>query len=261
MRVYSLKEEPGSPRYASAHQTDYAFWQRGYEVITFAREQLSSGEFDEIVAHEAEDVVFYASLGVMNEVFERAGRPAPVLPDYPEALTEYLGRRVSSASMGEVREWHEHEPGRFPLHIKPQARKLFTGCIVETSRDLQKLYAVDSSEAVFVQDVIPMRSEWRATILRGEIVSVAHYHGEPCLFPDRETMRAAVGAFSSAPWGYAMDWAVTDDGRTVLVEVNDGFGLGNYGVKGYLYTALLECRWRQIMGLDDNGVGRHGPRR
>ena len=52
-----------------------------------------------------------------------------------------------------------------------------------------------------------------------------------------------------------MDWAVTRDGRTILVEVNDGFALGNDGVPGHQYTALIEARWRQLMGLEDNGVG------
>ena len=52
-----------------------------------------------------------------------------------------------------------------------------------------------------------------------------------------------------------MDWGVTVDGRTLLVEVNDGYALGNYGVRGHQYTAVIECRWRELMGLDDSGVG------
>lgn len=52
-----------------------------------------------------------------------------------------------------------------------------------------------------------------------------------------------------------MDWGVTEDGRTLLVEVNDGFALGNYGVRLFEYTAMIEARWRQLMGLSDNGVG------
>ena len=46
MRVYSLKEQQGSPRYQQALLINYFFWQRGYEVIDFAREQLTKGEFD-----------------------------------------------------------------------------------------------------------------------------------------------------------------------------------------------------------------------
>ena len=77
-------------------------------------------------------------------------------------------------------------------------------------------------------------------------------------WPCRTLARSPRGtaAFASAPIGYGADWAVAADGRTVLVEVNDGFSLGNYGVPGHLYTALLQCRWRQLNGLPDDGVGR-----
>ncbi len=49
-------------------------------------------------------------------------------------------------------------------------------------------------------------------------------------------IRDAIDCFADAPIGYGMDWAVTDDARTILVEVNDGFALGNYGVRGLHYT-------------------------
>lgn len=43
-----------------------------------------------------------------------------------------------------------------------------------------------------------------------------------------------------------MDWGVTDDNRTLLIEVNDGYALGNYGLHPSLYAALLEARWHEI---------------
>ncbi len=33
------------------------------------------------------------------------------------------------------------------------------------------------------------------------------------------------------------------------------FGQHGYGMAGHQYTALIEARWRQLMGLEDNGVG------
>ncbi len=91
--------------------------------------------------------------------------------------------------------------------------------------------------------------------MRGKVINVASYKGNPLVFPDPQVVADAINAFQAAPVGYAMDWAVDGSGRTILVEVNDGFSLGNYGVPGHLYTALIECRWRELMGLQDNGVG------
>ena len=127
--------------------------------------------------------------------------------------------------------------------------------MVSAYRDFISLSGIPDEEPVIVQELVNMVSEWRATVLRNSVLNVAHYKGDAMLFPDPKTIREALDAFSDAPIGFGMDWAVTDDGRTILIEVNDGFALGNYGVRGHDYTALIECRWRQLMGLDDNGVG------
>ena len=87
MRVYSLKEQKGSPRYQQALLMNYYFWQRGYEVIDFAREQLTKGEFDYELKNKYDEVMFVASVGVMNEVFERAGKNIKNI-DFPEELDE-----------------------------------------------------------------------------------------------------------------------------------------------------------------------------
>jgi hypothetical protein len=52
-----------------------------------------------------------------------------------------------------------------------------------------------------------------------------------------------------------MDWGLTAGGQTLLVEVNDGYAMENNGLHGMPFTAMIEARWRQLMGLEDNGVG------
>jgi hypothetical protein len=155
-----------------------------------------------------------------------------------------------------VKSWERTLSFRLPAHVKPRDHhKLFTGKVIATFRDWIALAGVPDDEPVIVQEVVEFVSEWRASILRGEIVHVGHYKGDPTRFPCAATMKAALSKFTNAPIGYAMDWGVTREGRTLLVEVNDGFALGNYGVPGYLYTALIESRWRELTGLKDNGVG------
>ena len=255
MKVYSHKERQGSPRYLQAQQTNYWFWERGYEVIDFEREELSSGAFDSILQHEADSCIFYGPVGAVREAVERAGRPSPPALDFPEELEAFVGRKIFETTMAEVRHWETHEPSKLPVHVKPIRQKLFVGKVVHAFRDLIPMANVPGDEPVLIQEVVEMKSEWRATILRGDIVNVSHYKGDPVTFPDKNVMKEALLSYTSAPIGFAMDWAVTSDGQTLLVEVNDGFSLGNYGVPGYLYTALLECRWREMMDLPDNGVG------
>jgi hypothetical protein len=61
-------------------------------------------------------------------------------------------------------------------------------------------------------------------------------------------IRATLGAYQNAPAGYSADFGVTDDGRTLLVEVNDGYALGNGGLVANLYAELLKARWEEITG-------------
>lgn len=54
-----------------------------------------------------------------------------------------------------------------------------------------------------------------------------------------------------APAGYAADFGVTGDGRTLLVEINDGYPLGCYGLQHNLYAQLLSARWAELVGTED----------
>ncbi len=49
-----------------------------------------------------------------------------------------------------------------------------------------------------------------------------------------------------APHAYSLDWGVTDDGRTLLVEMNEGYALGHYGLPPVSYARFLAARWHQI---------------
>ena len=72
-----------------------------------------------------------------------------------------------------------------------------------------------------------------------------HYHY------DHSVLDYAVDNYRTDPAGYAMDFGVTDDGRTLLVEVNDGFALGCYGADPIQYAKLLSARWCELVGIHD----------
>ena len=63
-------------------------------------------------------------------------------------------------------------------------------------------------------------------------------------------IQSCVNSYESAPVAYAIDFGVTDDGRTILIEANDGYSLGPYGFDSYNYTRMMILRWKQIMRLD-----------
>jgi hypothetical protein len=66
--------------------------------------------------------------------------------------------------------------------------------------------------------------------------------------PNREVIEVdgmEACALKECPAGYAMDFGLTEDGRTLLVEINDGFALGSYGLDPIQYAKLLSACWAE----------------
>lgn len=56
-----------------------------------------------------------------------------------------------------------------------------------------------------------------------------------------------MAAWQDAPAAYSMDIGVTDNGDTLIVEVNDGYALGSYGLSAYKYATFLQTRCQQLV--------------
>jgi len=255
MRAYVQQVRKETPIYLAMEQASHWFWQRGYEVVRFEYEEIALGKLDDDLLERPDEMVVRGGVETIRQLLVRAGRPAPPNLDLPASLQPWIGRRAWEATLGEVRAAMGTE--RFePLHMKPlRHHKLFTGMVVRSFRDLIPTAGLPATTPVLAQQCIEFRSEWRTTILRRRILNVGHYKGDPLLFPDADRMRSALAAFEERPISFAMDWGVTSAGETLLIEVNDGYALGNYGGSGADYTAMVEARWRELMGLPDNGVG------
>ena len=56
------------------------------------------------------------------------------------------------------------------------------------------------------------------------------------------------------PYAFSMDIAVANiDGKeeTVLVECNDCYSLGCYGLQNIMYAKMISARWSQLMQRKD----------
>jgi len=224
----------------------YAFWERGFEVVPFEFAALCRGELDPWLDRELPALVV-GHIAAVRRALEIAKCAPPELPDFPEGLRPWLGRPLSRSTLGEVRRRLEVEPEAFPLHVKPALdNRLFQGTLVSAFRDLIPLAAIDPAAEVLVQGPVEFVSEWRAYVQAGEILRVCNYKGDPLLFPDRAVLEAGLGAFEAAPAAYGADWGVTRTGQTLLVEVNDAYALGNYGLHGHEMAGFMEARWREL---------------
>jgi hypothetical protein len=256
MKAYIQSSKLSDNLHENAQDARLGFQLRGYEIVPYSIVQLREGDFDDELLNDKENIIFYGGVGTIREAVRRAGRPMPPMLDLPESLKEFWGRECWHSTLGEVRRSFSGSTSEpIPVHIKPlEHHKLFTGRVIREFKDLIPSAHAPAETSVLVQTLVDFVSEWRATVLRGSIINVANYKGDPLSFPDRAQMEDGLEAFrGEGPIAYAMDWGVTSTGATCLVEVNDSFSLGNYGLRCLEYVQILEARWRQLMGLEDRG--------
>jgi len=91
-------------------------------------------------------------------------------------------------------------------------------------------------------------SEYRCFVLNKEMVGCKNYKGDFKIFPNASIMENAINDYINQPVAYSIDFGVTDKGETLLIEMNDAFGLGSYGLDKLIYCKILEARWDEILG-------------
>jgi hypothetical protein len=218
------------------------FTERGFETGFFEWPDLRDGG----VAVEPSTLVV-GGAGAVTHALRRLGLATPTIDDLPEPLAAFRGRRVWQSTLGEIRAaCHAHGP---PVFVKPlRDTKAFPARVVAGLRDVLSLANLPDEMPVLASEPVAFASEWRFFVLRGRVVGAGAYAGQPLSFPDAVVVHDALAAWAgSAPVGYGIDFGVASDGRTLLVEVNEGYALGALGLAPTLYSEILEARWRQLM--------------
>ena len=162
-----------------------------------------------------------------------------VLPDnisYPSELKGFLNREVWSGTYNEV---------KMDQFCKPKNTKSFTGGI---RADIEE--KVKDNEPVWISDKVCFSSEWRFYILNKKILGYSRYDsGDNEQQPNVKAVEEMISLYLSSPVGYSLDVGVVD-GKTTLVEANDGWSLGYYrwgNMKGEDYIKLITARWLEIV--------------
>lgn len=215
---------------------------RGFETSQAYLRQLVRGR----VPVEGAGLVA-GRLPFIKAALQRNGVAMPAPLDYVGASEVALGRAIWPSTLGAVAAGLE-DRGE-PVFIKPRgAAKRFTGRVVAQPLDLRALPVTSSATPVWCSEVIEMTSEHRVFVRHGEIVAIQHYDGDPREVPAPGLVQAILDdVIESLPAGCALDVAVIADGRVVLVEANDGYSLGRYGLDSALYADVLLARWAELV--------------
>lgn len=238
MKAYIQADKNDFPNNDNFFKAYLAFHEMGLETIFFHN--------DEVLTTSAKEDVVVGYVGTLRKRLRDFGIIAPKM-DYPEELTDYLGRKV----------WHSHietissSLDLWPVFVKSVEDKKFTGVVVRTPGDLIGCGTEGENPEVICSEVVRFVREWRVFVRYGKILDIRPYRGDWHASYDANVIEQAVADFHSAPAGYGIDFGVTDDGRTLLLEVNDGYALGSYGLYYPEYAKLLSARWAELTGTED----------
>jgi hypothetical protein len=238
MKVYIQTDARGFPHHYDFFKAYKGFQEFGAEFSFF---ETPNG----LEASQPQDIVV-GYVGIVANRLRELHFTVPVF-DYPDELSKYLGRKMWRSTINTI----NSHPEMWPVFVKSEENKKITGVLVQAPKDLEGCGDCYSDEVVLCSEPIELVTEWRCFVRYGHILDVRHYKGDWRTYLDFRVVEQAVKDFVTAPAGYAMDMGLTKEGKTVLIEVNEGYALGSYGLFYVDYAKLLSARWAELTGTED----------
>ena len=186
---------------------------------------------------EGKTFVPIGSVEFTREFARINGIVIPPANPYPFTLRKHLGRsiRVTTFERASSTDFVK------PVAVTKQFNGGIKGEIVER---------VNPSSLVFICEPVVFEAEFRVYVHRKQVRGLTQYDdGEVNLSFDVELVASMIEEYYFSPVGYALDVGIMN-GKTVLVEVNDGWSLGYYQwgtMNKYDYVDLITDRWLEIM--------------
>lgn len=219
-----------------------AFNQMGYDVVLFEEKDIDTLDI-------TPETPVFAGVTIFKRIVDKLGVGYQPFDCYPEVLKSYYGRTLTKSTFGVERDKFLKDGKK--IFVKPVLPKQFIGNVWESMLNLIPLANVPVDAEVWICEPIDILSEYRCYVLDGEILGVKHYYGDWSNVPWKEFVETVVKEYKGAPAAYGIDIAVTRDSKTkyykdVVLEVNDGCNLGNYGLDSIHYGEMIVSRWMEI---------------
>lgn len=198
--------------------------------------EVESGKFDNLIKKS----LFVGSVEFMKAVFNRVGLTDVRLP-------ENSNRQHTIQKLGDVKKAVKEGQEMF---IKPIDIKLFTGFVINQMQypSISNL-PDDTLVMTYEQFNSKILSEWRCYVYYNKVVDIRNYSGDMYETPMKEYLDYIVnknkGNFPSV---YTIDVGILEwQKEHVVIEYNDMWAIGNYGIPNDLYVRMLRERYFEIM--------------
>lgn len=214
----------------------------GYNIIHF--DNIDEVPYGSMVVSGIEETVSY---------FNRIGIVAPKnLVIFDQLYSAgYLKRKVRYTTLVEF----YNSNTTFPIFIKPRFEyKAVPSGVLKTStgvRDTLTEFLQDHAQTeLIVCDPVEILSEYRVFVTKRKgIISMHYYLGDPFVYPDAAYIKEVCNyilSLPNIPASFVVDFMVTPTG-TDVIELNDAWAIGSYGMDSKDYFNFLLVRWRELM--------------
>lgn len=245
LKLAYIQAERGVPAADSFYRAWDGFRKRGIACELFEPKQLEQRSLP-----LARDTLVAGGIPVVESALTALGIAVPPADNLPACLAKYRGRKVWTSTWGALRAEFKKKGTREPIWVKSLRRnKGAPSLAVYHAEDMEAAASLPDDHEVLISEYVTFVSEWRCFVRNGQILDLCRYQGDVFRYPDAKVTKDAIAEHSRiAPAGYGIDFGVLTDGRTVLVEVNEGYSLNPYGLESMEYAELLEARWLQLVG-------------
>lgn len=218
--------------------------ERDYTIVAFDGNDMENTL--DTMKPTKEDIIV-GTVQATSRFFDLIGVKTPGYLGYPESLKKYLGRDVSKVRFADLDK-------NYPYFIKPADDvKMFTGFVVKKDYDIEMLVKWSGKTPptedtmIYKSEVVDFVSEYRVFISNGKVYGMQFYNGDYLKFVDTSIIDKMIADYENPPSAYTLDIGLTSDGRTLLVEVNDMWAIGSYGLEPKHYALLCARRMKEII--------------
>lgn len=196
-------------------------------------EEVASGKFDLLIRNK----LFVGSVNFMTEVFKRVGK---VVPAMENPSREFI-RTTALEAKGKIAHGET-------LFVKPVEAKLFTGMVFGPD-SIEQLNQIPDSTEVLLSKTFESKiaAEVRCYVHNKVIVDARGYAGNYKLWPNWAWAEEVLSSLPHQFAAFTMDIGILENGDNVIIEFNDMWAIGNYGMENALYFQLLKDRYNEIM--------------
>ena len=215
----------------------------GYEPVLITMENMLAGTLDYVAKFHP----VVGSIDFMSRLFKRINyTPEPI--DYPEEILKsgLLNVSILKATLEQALQIIESKE-LLNLFVKPVQTKLFDGILIKDVNQAKYLKDFPLQTKVWVIGGVDIVSEHRIYVHNGKAIYGCNYSGDFKINPDYNYADNLINAYKSAPVSYTVDVAILRDGSTTLVECNDFWAIGGYGISPWDYAEMLRDRYFEII--------------